>query len=94
MDRIDYTTLAAQKRLVLEEAVRRQRLEQARVYAAYAQLAEHPSFEIVLCSLIQRVMLAPITTDRDMGRHDLLLSILTDVRFAVEGSRGTGVGSL
>jgi hypothetical protein len=87
MDRVEYTTMVGQVQKLRELARQQQELDTARIYAAYAQLATNASFDIVLSSWIQRVLLAPITTEAEMGRHDFVLSILTDLRNAVEGAR-------
>jgi hypothetical protein len=90
VDRVDYLTQAGQLAKLRDEARQWQAIETARIYAAYVELAQLPSFDIVLTSWLQRTVLAPIVTPQDMGRHDFVLSVLTDLRNAMDGARLPG----
>jgi hypothetical protein len=76
----------AQVRRVRDLAKEGQEIAQARVYMAYVQLAGNPHFDTLLCSLIERVLLRPITNEVDRGKHQVVLDILTDLRNAVAGA--------
>jgi hypothetical protein len=76
----------AQIRRVRDLAKQQQEIDQARIYMAYVQLAANPHFDTLLCSLIERAMLRPMTNDVDRGKHQVVLDILTDLRNAVAGA--------
>lgn len=89
MDRIDYMSLAGQQALLREQARQEIRLEASRVYAAYVALATNESFQIVLNSWMQRWLLVDITNEVAMGKHNVVVGILADLRNALSGAQGT-----
>jgi hypothetical protein len=65
-------------------------LEVARVQAAYRHLGENEDFLVVRTYWIERYLLAPITTEQEMGQHNFVVQMLAEMRAAGVAERRPG----
>jgi hypothetical protein len=63
-------------------ATAQEKLEVARVHAAYRQLVANVHFQVLRDYWMHRYMLQPILTEEDRGRHNFLVQMLAEMREA------------
>ena len=83
----DWLSTHGQAQAVKARAVYQQRLARARVYAAYVNLAQSESWDIVLTDLVEGVLLRPCLNDVDRGRQHLVIEMLRIQASALQGQQ-------